>query len=152
MDVTLFQSVAHRGAHEVGMAAGVHVLARHEVVRAGDRTWKFLVSSLLRCYLGLHCQGIGFYVSPVLSPYSRSVTCLVGGRRLLRPSAAEWHDIEQRQLRMFLPDICPSRTHLVNPSVENEPYHDVFTSHCDFQQVTYAINLTVVGFQCTHFS
>jgi len=38
VDVTLFQSVAHRGAHEVGMAAGVHVLARHEVVRVGDQT------------------------------------------------------------------------------------------------------------------
>ncbi len=128
MDVTLFQSVAHRGAHEVGMAAGVHVLTRHEVVRVGDHTWKFPLSSLMRCYLELHCQGIGFYVSPVLSPYSRSVTCLVGGRGLLRPSAAGWQDIEQRKLRMFLPDVCQSRTHLVNPSVENKPYRDVFTS------------------------
>ena len=56
MDVTLFQSVAHRGAHEVGMAAGVHVLARHEVARVGDLTWKFPVNSLMRYYLGLPCH------------------------------------------------------------------------------------------------
>jgi len=130
------------------MAAGVHVLARHEVVHLE------IPSELLNEILpGIALPpGIGFYISPVLSPYSRSVTCLVGGRGLLRPSAAEWHDIEQRQLRMFLPDVCQSRTHLVNPSVENEPYHDVFTSHCDFQHGTYTINLIVVGFQCTHFS
>ena len=35
LHVTLFQSVAHRGVHEVGMAAGVHVFAHHEVVRVG---------------------------------------------------------------------------------------------------------------------
>ena len=32
LHVTLFQSVTHRGVHEVGMAAGVHVFAHHEVV------------------------------------------------------------------------------------------------------------------------
>ena len=35
LDVALFQSIAHRGTDEVGMAACVHVLARHEVVGVG---------------------------------------------------------------------------------------------------------------------